>query len=239
MVKGVEIEDLPGFIRYFKGQLKKLGVKVYVSREFTPSDIDKIKPDVIVLALGGIPTLPDVPGINNRVVTKSADLYGILRFFIRFTGPKRLRSLTKIWMPIGKNVVIIGGAIQGCQLGEFLTKRNRRVTIADTEPELGKWMYPERKTRLFYWFKKKGVKLIGGVKLEKITADGLSVIIKGNNMSLLKADKILPAIPLAPNLEIVNKLKDSVSEIYTVGDCANPGIIPDATAAGWEVGNKI
>jgi len=81
--------------------------------------------------------------------------------------------------------------------------------------------------------------LIGGVKLEKITADGLSVIIKGNNMSLLKADKILPAIPLAPNLEIVNKLKDSVSEIYTVGDCANPGIIPDATAAGWEVGNKI
>jgi 2,4-dienoyl-CoA reductase (NADPH2) len=190
--------------------------------------------------LGGIPTLPEVPGINNRnVVTKSADLYGILRFFIRFTGPKRLRSLTKIWMPIGKNVVIIGGAIQGCQLGEFLTKRGRRVTIADTEKELGKWMYPERKTRLFYWFKKKGVKLIGGVKLEKITADGLSVIIKGNNMSLLKADKILPAMPLAPNLEIVNKLKDSVSEIYTVGDCANPGIIPDATAAGWEVGNKI
>jgi len=46
------------------------------------------------------------------------------------------------------------------------------------------------KTRLFYWFKKKGVKLIGGVKLEKITADGLSVSSKEINMSLLKADKI-------------------------------------------------
>jgi hypothetical protein len=55
----------------------------------------------------------------------------------------------------------------------------------------------------------------------------------------LKADKIIPAMPLAPNLEIMNKLKGRVSEIYTVGDCANPGIIPDATAAGWEVGNSI
>ena len=239
MVKGVEIEDIPGFIRYFTGQLQKLSVKVRLSKEFTLSDIYEIKPDVVVLALGGIPTLPELQGINEHNVIKSADLYKTLRLFIRFLGPRRLRALTKIWMPVGKNVVIIGGAIQGCQLGEFLTKRGRKVTIVDTEKELGKWMYPERKTRLFYWFRKKGVKLIGGVKLDKITAEGLSVIIKVDNISLLKADKIIPAMPLAPNLEIMNKLKGRASEIYTVGDCANPGIIPDATAAGWEVGNSI
>jgi len=239
MVKGAEIEDLPAFIRYFKGQLKKLGVKIYLAREFTPADIDKIKPSVVVLALGGIPTLPDVPGIDRRNVTKSSDLYKTLRFFIRFLEPRRLRSLTKIWMPIAKDVIIIGGAIQGCQLGEFLTKRGRKVTIVDTEKALGKWMYPERKARLFYWFRKKGVNLIGGVKLEEITPKGLNVIIKDDEMRLLKADKILPAMPLAPNLELMNKLKGKVPEIYTVGDCVNPGIIPDATAAGWEAGNKI
>jgi NADPH-dependent 2,4-dienoyl-CoA reductase/sulfur reductase-like enzyme len=111
---------------------------------------------VVVLALGGTPTLPDIPGINGRNVTKSADLYRTLRFFIRFIGPKRLRSLTKIWMPISKEVIIVGGAIQGCQLGEFLTKRGRKVTIVDTEKELGKWMYPERKTRLFLLVQEKG-----------------------------------------------------------------------------------
>ncbi len=238
MVKGVELEDLPAFIRYFKVQLKKLGVNVYLSREFTPADIDKIKPDVVVLALGGTPTLPEVPGINSRKVTKSTDLYKTLRFFIRFLGPKRLRSLTKIWMPVPKNVVIIGGALQGCQLGEFLTKRGRKVTIVETEKELGKWMYPERKTRLFYWFRKKGVKTIGGAILEQITPQGLSII-KDNNKQLLEADKIIPALPLAPNLELLNKIKGKVAEIYIVGDCADPGIIPDATASGWEVGNKI
>jgi 2,4-dienoyl-CoA reductase (NADPH2) len=239
MVKGFDVEDLPSLIRFFKGQIKKLGVNVRLSKEFTPLDIDEIKPDVVVLALGGTPTLPEVPGINGRNVTKSADLYGILRFFIRFLGPKLLRSLTKIWMPIGKDVVIIGGAIQGCQLGEFLTKRGRKVAIVDTEKELGKWLVPERKTRLFYWLKKKGVTLMGGVKLEKITPEGLRVSIKDDTTDLLRADKIIPALPLSPNLELMDKLKGKASEIYTVGDCANPGIIPDATAAGWDAGNKI
>jgi 2,4-dienoyl-CoA reductase (NADPH2) len=141
-------------------------------------------------------------------------------------------------MPVAKNVVIIGGALQGCQLGEFLTKRGRKVTIVDTEKELGKWMYPERKTRLFYWFRKKGVKLTGGVKLEKITPEGLSFS-KDNNVQFLKVDKVMPALPLSPNLELLKQLQSKVGEIYTVGDCITPGIIPDATASGWEVGNKI
>ena len=100
-------------------------------------------------------------------------------------------------------------------------------------------MYPERKTRLFYWFKKKGVQLIGGVKLKKITPEGLIVVVKDGNTQILKVDKIIPALPMAPNLELMNKLKGTTLEIYTVGDCISPGIIPDATAAGWEAGNKI
>ncbi len=223
---------------FSKDKLKKLGVNVRLSREFTPTDVDRIKPDVVVLALGGTPTYPDVPGIDGSNVIKSADLYSTLRFFIRFLGPKRLRFLTKIWMPVGKSVVIVGAAIQGCQLGEFLTKRGRKVAIVDTEKELGKWMYPERKTRLFYWFRKKGVPLTGGVKLGKITGRGL-IIAKDGHDQFLPADKIIPAMPLAPNLELMNMLKGKVSTIYAVGDCSNPGIIPDATAAGWEVGNKI
>ena len=239
MVKGFEVEDLTSIIRFFKTQLYKLSVNIHLSKEFTASDIDTIKPDVLVLALGGTPTLPELPGINRHNVVKSADLYGLLRIFISLLGPKLLRSLTKIWMPMGKNVVIIGGAIQGCQLGEFLTKRGRKVTIVEPEKELGKWLYPERKIRLFYWFKKKGVELISGVKLEKITPEGLSIVTKDSKKQFLQVDKVLPAMPLAPNLELMNKLKGKVSVIYTVGDCTNPGIIPDAIAAGWEVGNKI
>ena len=33
-------------------------------------------------------------------------------------------------MPMGKNVVVIGGAIQGCELAEFLAKRGRKVSLS-------------------------------------------------------------------------------------------------------------
>ncbi len=239
MIKGFKIENLNLIIHFFKIQLKKFGVKVKLGSGLETSDIDKLKPDTIVLALGGSPTLPDVPGLDGHNVIKNTDLYSLLKFFIRFIGPRFLRFLTNFWMPIGKNVIIIGGAIHGCQLGEFLIKRGRKVTIVDTEEEPGKWLAPERKTRLFHWFKKKGVELISGIKLEEITPKGLSIITKEGKKRFLPADNIIPATPYKPNLELANNIKGKVKEVYTIGDCADPAIIPDAISAGWEVGNKI
>jgi len=141
-------------------------------------------------------------------------------------------------MPIGRRVVIIGGAIQGCQLGEFLTKRGRRVTIVETGPELGEWLVPERKTRLFYWFDKKGVERLTNVKLVKITKEGLTIE-KDGATRLLEADNIMPVLPFSPNKDLAEKLKDRVAEVYAIGDCDSPAVIPDATKAGWKVGNAL
>lgn len=170
---------------------------------------------------------------------KSSDLYGTLRFYLRVMGPKLLRDLTRFWMPVGKKAVIVGGAIQGCQLGEFLTKRGRQVTIVDTEGELGKAMYPERKTRLFYWFEKKGVTLIEGAKLVEITEQGLRLVTKGGEVRFLEADNVICVLPFSENTALLESLRGQVPEVYAIGDCENPGLIPDATAAGWRVANEI
>ena len=67
---------------------------------------------------------------------------------------------------IGKNVVVIGGALQGCELAEFLVKRGRNVTIVEQADMTGRG---DGRRRLFsylmIWFEKKGVEmLITGVK---------------------------------------------------------------------------
>jgi len=239
MVKGFEIEELPEFLRFFRTQVKKTGVKVKLHKDFDDDAFAEEKPDVLVVAAGGNPTLPEgLPGLEGKNVIKTADLYGLLKVLIRLVGPQMLRRLTRIWMPIGRRVVIIGGAIQGCQLGEFLTKRGRRVTIVETGPELGEWLVPERKTRLFYWFDKKGVERLTNVKLVKITKEGLTIE-KDGATRLLEADNIMPVLPFSPNKDLAEKLKDRVAEVYAIGDCDSPAVIPDATKAGWKVGNAL
>ncbi|MBP1608190.1 MAG: NADH:flavin oxidoreductase / oxidase family [Acidobacteria bacterium] len=240
LVKGFDVEDITLVIDFYKTQLKKQNVKIKLGTEFTPADLDAIKPDVAVVAVGGEPVYPDVPGIDGKNVTKSGDLYGTLKFFLKTFGPKKLRTLTKMWMPVGKEVVILGGAIQGCQLGEYLTKRGRKVTIVDMGTGLGDGLYSERKLRLFYWFRKKDVTLIDNVKVVEITKEGVVIENKeGGGRRLLKADAILPAMPFKENHGLYEQLKGKVPEVYSIGDGDKPGLIPDTTWSGWEVGNKI
>ncbi len=240
LVKGNHPEDLPAIVRYLRRQMTKLGVKIRLGEEFSPSEIGKIKPDVVILATGGIPVLPDIKGMDNRRVISNADLHSKLKFYLRFLGPKTLRWLTKFWMPIGKRVVIIGGAIQGCELGEFLTKRGRKVTIVDTAETMGEGMVDVVSGYLFTWFREKGVVTISGVKeYLEITDKGLTIIDKDGGKQTIEADSIVPALPLKPDIEMMKSLEGKVNEVYAIGDCREPLLIVDAIADGSRTGRAI
>lgn len=238
-VKGLEIENLPALVHYLESQIIKLDVKIRTGKEFNLSLIDEVKPDVVILATGGIPSLPKIPGIDGRNVVRSSDLYNKLKTFLRFLGPGTLRWLTNFWMPVGKEVAIIGGQIAACQLAEYLVKRGRKVTIVDMDQILGEGLIPERKNRLFSWFRKKGVTMMTGMKVEEITNEGLTIATKEGNKLTIRADTILPVMPLMPNTDLLKSLQGKVSEIFLIGDCREPRMISDAIADGWKVANTI
>jgi 2,4-dienoyl-CoA reductase (NADPH2) len=239
VVKGQEIEDLESIIRYFKTQLSKQGVKVTLGKEVDSSSIEEAKPDVVVLAAGGVPTLPDIPGIERRNVAGGPELYGKIKFYQRFLGPRTLSRLTKFWMPLGRNIIIIGGAIQGCEMAEFLVKRGRKVVITDSVAELGDGLGLAQKEWLFNWFTEKGVTMLTEVKYEEVTDQGLVISTKEGERQILEADTVITASPLSPNTEFIQAMEEMVPEIYPIGDCNEPGLIKDAIAAGARVGHTI
>jgi 2,4-dienoyl-CoA reductase (NADPH2) len=235
MVKGTDLEDLPAMVEYFQRQLKKLGVKVKLGTEISTTTVQNIKPDAVIVAGGGVPAVPDIPGINRTNVVSNAELHSKLKFYLRFLSPKTLRWLTRFYLPVGKRVVIIGGSLHGCELGEFLTKRGRQVTIAEKSATLGQGMVDVIMAYLFDWFRKKGVTLIGGVKeYVEITDRGLTIIDKDGVKQTLEADTVIPALPLKPDLAFYESLKGKVPEIYAIGDCQEPALIADAISKGME-----
>jgi 2,4-dienoyl-CoA reductase (NADPH2) len=240
IVKGSRPEDLSLITNYFSTQLAKLGVRVELGKEAGLSVVDKIKPDVVFLATGGTSTVPKIPGMDRPNVVNGAELHRRLKFALKFFKPETLRKLTKFYMPLGRRVVVIGGAIQGCELAEFLTKRGREVTVVEAGDLMGNGMVDAMLDYLLHWFKKKGVILISGVKkYVEITDKGLTIITKEDQKQTIEADSIVTALPLTPNNELLDGLKAKVPEVYAIGDCKEPLLIADAIGTGLRLAREI
>jgi 2,4-dienoyl-CoA reductase (NADPH2) len=239
IVKELEIDDLLGLLRYFRTQMTKEGVKVRRGQEVSAREIEEFQPDVLVLAAGARHNTLDIPGSNRRNVVGSARLHKLLQFYLRFLGPKTLQWLTRLWMPIGKRVVIIGGAIHGCELAEFLVKRGREVTIVHTDTELGSGIPVEDQLRLFPWFDKRGVARFTGVKYEEVTGKGLVITTKEGEKKTLAADTMVVTLPYLPNAGIARNLEGKAPEVYNIGSSAEPGLIVNAIFDGARIGRII
>ena len=93
---------------------------------------------------------------------------------------------------------------------------------------------------LLIWFKKKGVTMISGVKeYVEITEKGLTIINKEGERQIIEADTVVPALPLTPNIGLVENLKSKVPEVYAIGDCKEPHLIVDAIAAGLRIARAV
>ena len=83
--------------------------------------------------------------------------------------------------------------------------------------------------------------LVGAIVLllVKFAKEGVTIETKEGKTRLLECKTIIPVLPFSPNKEIAERAKGKVAEIYTIGDCDSPAVIPDATKAGWNLGNSL
>lgn len=238
-IKGTETEDLPGIVRYLEIQLKKLGVEIKTGVQADASTIVRNHPEVVILATGSLPVLPEIVGIHKENVLDPSHLHHLSKIGMKLLGPNGLGRLSKVYMPIGKRVVVIGGSMHGCEIAEFLAKRGRHVTIVDTAEELGVDMIALNRDRLFAWFSRKGVVLIPGVEYESVTDDGLNIITRDGKRQTVIADTVIPAMPPKPDRELFSQLKKLKIQLHTVGDCKAPGLIIDAIRDGAAIAKNI
>jgi 2,4-dienoyl-CoA reductase-like NADH-dependent reductase (Old Yellow Enzyme family) len=147
--------DNEDFLNYLIAQMGKLPITVKLGVEVTSTLIEDIKPDVVILALGGNLTTPQIPGAALPSVISGKDL----RQMVSGTSEKlswwqkralslasalmpgllsvpSLRRLTGYWMPLGKRVAIIGGDMVACELAKFLVERGREVTILESSTDM-------------------------------------------------------------------------------------------------------
>jgi thioredoxin reductase len=82
--------------------------------------------------------------------------------------------------------------------------------------------------------------MISGVReYVEINDRGLVIITKEGKKLELEADTVIPALPLQPNTDLFEKLKNIASEIHNVGDCNAPGLIVDAIGSAFLAAREV
>lgn len=241
MVKGTDTEDILSYLEYLRNQLEILGVDVQLGRAAAPADLAAATPDVVIVATGGKYQMPDVPGISRPIVTGAGDLARKAKQSLRFVGPRVTRAATKLYLPFGKRVIVIGARIEGVETAEFLIKRGRAVTIVDTADSFGLGMPERLLMRLRAWLQERETPIHLGVRLEEVTDDGLHLVTSDGRRRFLEADDIVVALPQVPDTTLADAIATTAPDVRHIGPppTGEPWLIVDAVAAGFRVAKSV
>jgi 2,4-dienoyl-CoA reductase (NADPH2) len=243
MLKGTEFDDVSTIIEYLSTQVKALPIAIKTGVEVDKQVVLDAKPDVVVLAVGGLYALPEgIPGMLGSNVAGVASLAQAAELPLRLLGANAVGKLSNIALPgVGKNVVIVGGQIEGLQGAVFLKKRGRKVTVLEESDTLGGRMPPRYLKRTLPWLAKEGVEVLTGVHCDEVTKDGVRISLKDGSTRALAADTVMVLLPPNANDLLRNSLSDAAPEIHCVG-CGNgvdSSLIINALTEARELGCRI
>ena len=247
-------------VRYLGAALVEAGVTVGLDTMVDVPMLRSMGADAVVVATGARRDRPDVPGADLPHVLSGDDLRALLtgddptasarlpwlqRLVVgagrrlRLTRDMaRVRSLSRRWMPIGRDVVVIGGGLVGVELAEFLAERGRRVTVLEPGDKLGMEMAHPRRARALAEARGHDVRFVTGAEVVEIRSKDV-VYRVGETERLAPADQVVLAAGVHADRSLADAAADAGLEVHVVGDAAEVGYIQGAVRSGYLVGVSL
>lgn len=246
--------DNEPLIRFFEAEVKRLGVDVRLNTEATVESIRALGADRVIVATGAKRPAPAIPGGDlphvhtgdslraTMLGTATADEAG---FFLRTVGklgrlstitkrPSWIRRLTKIALPMGKNVVVIGGSLVGLELAEFLAERGRRVTLLHDSQQLGLPLAMPRRWTAVRHAKEHGVDIQRRVKVSHITESTVAWTDAKGRAQSAAADMVIYADGTTAAAPLADELRAAGIDCEVIGDAGEVGYIHGAIHSAWK-----
>lgn len=190
--------------------------RIEVAKE--DGSIEIIEADKIILATGSVPVVPPVfPYDGDKVITSDEAL-----------------SIKKV----PESIIIVGGGVIGCELGQFYKRMGSKVTIVEMLDQLMFFEDEDVIKQLERSFKRDKIKIVTGKKIEKCEIKDDRVFAYLDDGTVLEAEKMLVGVGRKPYLQnlgleelgievnrgrvVVNAgMETNVEGIYAIGDIVN------------------
>ncbi|MBT4485513.1 MAG: FAD-dependent oxidoreductase [Candidatus Latescibacteria bacterium] len=229
-------EDVARLWEWYKAELDESNVTVKLNTEVTPKMVEEINPDALVIAVGAVSIIPDVPGVDKPNAATAVD---VLRDISKFNGTK---------------AVVIGGGDVGCETACYLSDNGWEVTIVEILPKLLEDnIMTNVKVQMFNLLEEKKINTMTETKLSAVTDDGCEVTLPNGKAAGLEADLVVfavgmqeqenftlgSAMNIVPQSGVIGEMAMKADEVHLIGDCAVLGRIREATEAGERVGRWL
>ena len=212
-------QDLYRFTQCLIRRVESSGVKVTLNQRVDRALAEKVRPDVLIIAVGAQPVIPAIPGIASDKVVSVAQAEA---------NPDAL----------GERVVILGGGLVGCETGIHLGMKGKQVTIVEMRDTLAADVNMFHGMALGQELNKYVTAVTGGTG-RAVTDEGLVYTDREGQEHLLPADAVLCAVGMRACTDVMEKLWNVVDEQYVIGDCVKPAQVTQAISDAYYLAKNL
>lgn len=204
--------DLNAYLECMKRRAMNCGAELRLNTTVTKELVLQENPDVLVIAIGAVPFLPPIPGIDS---------------------PKVLQAPQAEEHPetLGQRIVVLGGGLVGCEVAINLRNMGKQVCIVEMMDGLAKEVNEFHRMALEQQLK--DIPAYLNTAACAVTETGLRCKGPDGQEMELPADQIICAAGLRPRRDETNELVNLTPEYFVVGDCKAPRQITQAMSEAY------
>lgn len=191
-------------------EMELAGVEVRLNTEATVENVAALDPYGVILATGGGPIIPRLPGIDLPHVYTAE---GIL------SGAAELS---------GRTVAIIGGGVTGLETAQVLAARGCKVTVVEMMKDVAPTLFLTNKVFLLMALQQAGVTIKTQHRLMEITPDEILLSDSEGGESRLAVDAVVLAMGVRSCDDIAQPFEAAFDHVTRIGDAEKTGQIADA-----------
>jgi len=228
-------DDLRLALKWFETELEESEVRLELNTTVTPELVEREAPDALVIAVGGVPVKPDIPGMDKPHVVSAIDV---------------LRDVSK-YEKAGSRAVVIGGGEVGCETACHLADHGFEVTIIEILPEIMSTSSKITKNHMELLLEERNITLKEGTPVTAVTDDWVEIRLKSGKLWGIDTDLVVyavgmkehgrdtgssgPAMKVTAKSGLIPALSMKAEEVHIIGDCCKVARVLEAVEAGEKV----
>ncbi len=207
---------------WYQNELKALPVEIHTGETVTSEQLRNMDADVIILATGSVPVMPNIPGMDDKKVLGCMEA---------FAHPEK----------VGQKVMVIGGGLVGCEMALDYAQDGKEVMVVEALPKIlsAGILSPIPNGQMIHdLFEHHHVTVLEKHRLSAVE-NGKVILESDGQKKVLDADTVVIAVGFRPAPSMAQELQRCGAVVYEIGDGQKVSTILHAVWDGYEVGNNI